>query len=89
MNAIARGPFLGLNQQVPASELKVWIVYLRFSATEVLTRTYVTDCFWVITTFNKSKYAATSGWGIHADSWRSLFAIVEDVGFDTVFLRKT
>ena len=89
VNALARGPLVGLNQQVPASELKAWIVYLRFSATEVLTRTYFTDCLWVITTFAKGKYAATNGWAIHADLWRELFALVEDVGFDTVFLRKT
>ena len=50
--------------------------------------TYRTDCQWVIDTRHRPRAYATSGTAVHADLWRQLYHIVEDIGEGSIQLLK-
>ena len=81
VQSAAYGPLARVVQDVPAAELHAWIFYLR-NCTQGHDGcvTYVTDCKWLLDSYEKGQYAMTNAWAVHSDLWTSLFRLVDDLG---------
>ena len=65
--ARAHGPLPGCRQDVPADESMAFLVYLLHFG--VGAAAFITDCKFVLDTFEKGRLVATSGWFVYGAIW--------------------
>ena len=80
--ATAYGPLPGDDQVVPLAELFAFMVFLKFAGhpTRGNLYHYNTDCTYIRDGFHKGASSMTDGWAHHANIWREVFRLVEDLG---------
>ena len=78
------GPLPGWQQDVPLAESYAFYVALRFSAVRC---DYVTDCRFVLDTFQAGPGPSSRGWFVYAGLWREIWRAVDDIGSEQVSVR--
>ena len=88
ITAELHGPFAGWHQEVNRAEMYAFLMYLTHAVPYDNKYTFYSDSSYLVDGWLKPKSQLCSGWALHADIWRRIFAVAEDLGLEHVELFK-
>lgn len=88
ISAELHGPFAGWHQEVNRAEMYAFLMYLTHAVPYDNKYTFYSDSAFLVDGWLKPKTQLVSGWSLHADIWRKIFAVAEDLGIEHIELFK-